>query len=154
MRAGWGQPGWGQGFFWATLLNGLGEALPAERKRARRVAAPAGDAAAREAHIDRVDRQLGENTLFLIVYDALDIWQASWPRRRLLTQALFEVVWATRAFRNIRLEALPPAGSIEDDELRFIELPKLRSGAVRLLWSDTVSLRDVLRSGSRRRRAR
>ncbi len=73
----------------------------------------------------------------LIVYDALDTVANSWPRRRLLTEALLEVVWAMRAYRAIKLKLFLRPDQIEDEGLRFVELPKLRTGAVRLEWAGT-----------------
>jgi hypothetical protein len=51
-----------------------------------------------------------------------------------LTEALLEVVWAMRAYRHIRLKLFLRPDQIEDDALRFVELPKLRTGALRLTW--------------------
>lgn len=125
-------------FFWATVLNGLAESDTPKGKQLEEWLPLAADAAQRDAYIDRVDRNLSSaGRERLIVYDALDTMAGTWPRRRLLTQALFEVVWATRAFRNVRVKLFLRPDQIEDDGLRFIELPKLRGGAVRLLWSDT-----------------
>jgi len=42
-----------------------------------------------------------------------------------------------RAFRCIRVKLFLRPDQIEDDALRFVELPKLRTGAVRLAWSWT-----------------
>jgi hypothetical protein len=61
----------------------------------------------------------------------------SWPRRQLLTQALLEVTWAMRAYRSVRMKLFMRSDQIEDDALQFVELPKLRTGAVRLTWSGT-----------------
>jgi hypothetical protein len=48
-----------------------------------------------------------------------------------------EVVWAMRAYRAIKLKLFLRPDQIDDDSLRFVELPKLRTGAVRLTWSVT-----------------
>jgi hypothetical protein len=74
-----------------------------------------------------------DNTL-LVVYDALDVMATNWPRRRMLTEALLEVVWAMRAYRNLRVKLFIRPDQIDDDALRFVELPKLQTGAVRLTW--------------------
>jgi hypothetical protein len=75
-----------------------------------------------------------ERTL-LVVYDALDVMAISWPRRRMLTEALLEVVWAMRAYRHLRMKLFIRPDQIDDDALRFVELPKLQTGAVRLKWT-------------------
>ncbi len=96
----------------------------------------AGDRRAREQTLNDVERGLrAKNRTLLIVYDALDNIATDWPRRRLLTEALFEVVWAMRAYRAIRLKLFLRPDQIDDEDLRFVELPKLRAGAVNLKWS-------------------
>lgn len=71
----------------------------------------------------------------LVIYDALDTVATTWPRRRLLTQALLEVVWSMRAWRWVRPKLFLRPDQLEDEELRHVELPKLRTGAVRLTWN-------------------
>lgn len=125
-------------FFWATILRALEGAagqrppsLPALLPRAR-------DLDAREAALSEIDQALRTSgKSLLIVYDALDTVATSWPRRRLLTQALLEVVWAMRAYRAVRIKLFLRPDQIEDDALHFVELPKLRTGAVRLTWLGT-----------------
>ena len=122
-------------FFWATILRALTNApekpapgLPAFLSDARNLDT-------REMKLSEADQKLGKSgETLLIVYDALDTVATSWPRRRLLTQALLEVVWAMRAYRSIRLKLFLRPDQLEDDELHFVELPKLRAGAVRLAW--------------------
>lgn len=125
-------------FFWATILRALASiqgqpvpSLPSLMPEAR-------DLDSREAKLEQADEELGkQGKILLIVYDALDTVATSWPRQRLLTQALLEVVWAMRAYRNVRMKLFVRPDQIEDDELHFVELPKLRTGAVRLTWSGT-----------------
>jgi hypothetical protein len=71
----------------------------------------------------------------LVVYDALDTISTSWAGRRLLTEALLEVVWALRGYPEIAPKVFVRPDQIDDSSLRFVELPKLRAGAVRLSWS-------------------
>ena len=123
-------------FFWATILRALDMAaatltltLPAYMTMAR-------DVDEREARLSRTDQTLQKSgRVLLIVYDALDTVATSWPRTRLLTQALLEVVWEMRAYRALRMKLFVRPDQIEDDALQFVELPKLRTGAVRLTWS-------------------
>lgn len=124
-------------FFWATILRALASAqgnllvpgLPMLMAAAR-------DLDAREAKLSQADEALGKKSkVLLIVYDALDTVATTWPRQRLLTQALLEVVWAMRAYRNVRMKLFLRPDQIEDDQLHFVELPKLRTGSVRLTWS-------------------
>jgi hypothetical protein len=124
--------------FWrATILYA---AATAKGETGRRllpsVLAQAEDRALREELLENCERELrAAGRTLLIVYDALDTVASSWPRRRLLTETLLEVVWAMRAYRSIRLKLFLRPDQIDDDALRFVELPKLRAGAVKLEWS-------------------
>lgn len=125
-------------FFWATILRAL-EGAAGKRPPSLPVLLPrARDLDTREAALSEADQALRKDgKILLIVYDALDTVATSWPRRRLLTQALLEVVWAMRAYRAVRVKLFLRPDQIEDDALQFVELPKLRTGAVRLMWSGT-----------------
>jgi hypothetical protein len=123
-------------FFWATILRALAIAPGHPTPSLPGFLSAARDLDSREAKLAEVDQELGKSgKILLIVYDALDTMAMSWPRRRLLTQALLEVVWAMRAYRNVRMKLFLRPDQIEDDDLHFVELPKLRTGAVRLDWS-------------------
>lgn len=126
-------------FFWATILRALKSAAGQQPPSNLPLLLPlARDLDKREAELYEADQALQkEGKSLLIVYDALDTVATSWPRRRLLTQALLEVVWAMRAYRAVRVKLFLRPDQIEDDELHFVELPKLRTGAVRLTWSGT-----------------
>lgn len=90
----------------------------------------------REARLEQYEADLGDTgAVLLVVFDALDTIATSWPRRRLLTEALLQVVWSLRAYRNIKSKLFLRPDQIDDEALRFVELPKLRTGAVRLTWS-------------------
>jgi len=126
-------------FWWATILSAISRQANAEN--AARVKPKDYIDIARiwdqreDFLIEHEQRLQTEDKALLIVYDALDTVARTWPRRRLLTEALLEVVWAMRAYRHIRLKLFLRPDQIEDDALRFVELPKLRTGAVRLKWS-------------------
>lgn len=117
-------------FWWATILGA------AEGVRPKHLLGQAHDPEQREDLLIAHEQRLrAEGKVLLVVYDALDTLARSWPRRRLLTGALLEVVWAMRAYRAIRLKLFLRPDQLEDDALRFVELPKLKAGAVRLEWS-------------------
>jgi hypothetical protein len=93
---------------------------------------------AREEELLRHEERIrAKGHTLLIVYDALDMVASTWPRRRLLTESLLEVVWAMRAYRAVKLKLFLRPDQVDDDTLRFVELPKLRTGAVRLSWTGT-----------------
>jgi hypothetical protein len=125
-------------FFWATILRALASAAGQPTPSLPGLMDAARDLDTREARLSQTDQALQKSgKILLIVYDALDTLATSWPRRRLLTQALLEVVWAMRAYRAVRMKLFLRPDQIEDDALQFVELPKLRTGAVRLTWSGT-----------------
>ena len=123
-------------FFWATILRALASVQGQVVPSLPNLMPDARDLDSREAKLELADEALRkQGKILLVVYDALDTVATSWPRQRLLTQALLEVVWAMRAYRNVRMKLFVRPDQIEDDELHFVELPKLRTGAVRLTWS-------------------
>ncbi|MFO7640323.1 MAG: hypothetical protein R6X17_03385 [Candidatus Competibacteraceae bacterium] len=123
-------------FWWATVLSAAAKASGDETARPKKFLDRARAWEAREQMLHEHEQRLcARETSLLVVYDALDTIARTWPRRRLLTEALLEVVWAMRAYRAIRLKLFIRPDQLEDDALRFVELPKLRDGAVRLKWS-------------------
>ena len=124
-------------FWWATILRA------AERSSTTKITSTWQELIKTSSDFQQKDLLLADyekrlrrsDTTLLIVYDALDVMATDWPRRRLLLEALLEVVWAMRAYRNIRMKLFIRPDQIDDDELRFVELPKLRTGAVRLTWT-------------------
>lgn len=71
----------------------------------------------------------------LITFDALDTIAKTWHRSSRLIDALFEVIWALRVRRSIRTKIFIRPEQLNDNDLRFVELPKLRSGRVELEWN-------------------
>jgi hypothetical protein len=125
-------------FWWATILRAAARDAGEVPPRLADLVQKALNWEEREELLLRNERRLNaEGKQLLVVYDALDMVATSWPRRRLLTEALLDVLWAMRAYRAIRLKLFLRPDQIDDDALRFVELPKLRAGAVRLTWSDT-----------------
>jgi hypothetical protein len=86
--------------------------------------------------LSSLDRQFGvSGRTLLVTFDALDTLSRQWLRSSLLVDALFEVVWALRARRSIRAKVFIRPEQLNDESLRFVELPKLRSGRVELEWN-------------------
>jgi hypothetical protein len=123
-------------FWWATILHALKAPEKPAPAKIKEYLATAKDIQAREKLLatDEAVLLAGGQTL-LVVYDALDTVAIKWPRRRLLTEALLEVAWSMRAYRGIRVKLFLRPDQLDDDALRFVELPKQRSGVVRLEWS-------------------
>lgn len=86
----------------------------------------------------RLDLALKKNgNEVLVTFDALDTISRDWKRSALLLDALFEVIWSLRARHAIRAKVFIRPEQLGDKTLRFIELPKLRSSAVELTWTQT-----------------
>lgn len=134
-----GEPGMDEakGFWWATILRAAALAA-GEKPRLSQLIKAGNDWEVREELISTHESHLREEgKILLVVYDALDTVATDWQRRRLLTEALLEVVWAMRAYRGIKLKLFLRPDQIDDEALRFVEIPKLRTGAVRLEWTGT-----------------
>lgn len=126
----------GSDFWWATVLRSAMRLTSGSSQKLSQVLAAARDWEQREELLSKCESELSkEGKTLLVVYDALDLIATSWPRRRMLTETLLEVVWAMRAYRSIKMKLFLRPDQIDDDALRFVELPKLRTGAVRLSWS-------------------
>jgi hypothetical protein len=71
----------------------------------------------------------------LVTFDALDTLSREWKRSSLLIDGLFEAIWSLRARRSIKAKIFIRPEQLNDETLRFVELPKLRSGRVELDWT-------------------
>lgn len=94
------------------------------------------DPEAFEAKLRSVDQLLdAEDKTCLVIFDALDTLSREWQRLTTLTDALFEAAWSLRARKHIKAKIFIRPDQLNDEGLRFVELPKLRSGRVELDWS-------------------
>jgi len=83
----------------------------------------------------KVDDDLtGRSETLLIVFDALDAISEDWGRLSALIDALMRAVWELRGFDAIRAKLFMRPDQLSELSLRFVELPKLRSGAAKLGW--------------------
>lgn len=71
----------------------------------------------------------------LVLFDALDTLSREWSQLTRLTDALFEACWSLRARRRIKAKVFIRPDQLNDEGLKFVELPKLRSGRVELNWT-------------------
>jgi len=91
-----------------------------------------------EVEMAAIDKRFhSEKKTFLVVFDALDTLAREWRRLTALTDGLFEAAWSLRARMAIRAKIFIRPDQLNDEALRFVELPKLRSGRVELLWGRT-----------------
>ncbi|MBP0715159.1 hypothetical protein ABXK61_17815 [Burkholderia sola] len=89
-----------------------------------------------DRELSRLDRHFASDRKTLIVtFDALDTISTEWKRSRKLLDALFEVIWSLRARRAIRGKVFIRPEQFNDETLRFVELPKLRSMRIELVWT-------------------
>lgn len=122
-------------FWWATILRAADFQVGLHRTFSEKMQS-ASDWEQRDLLLQAVsDRLRSSDQTLLIVYDALDTIATSWNNRRLLTEALLEVVWSTRGYPRIYPKLFLRPDQIDDNSLRFVELPKLRAGAIRLIWN-------------------
>lgn len=125
-------------FWWAAILRACSRQLSSTALTLKDAFKIAHDWEQREALLDKYERDcLIQQKSILVIFDALDTVATTWVRRRALTEALLEVVWALRAYKAIKPKLFLRPDQIDDDALRFVELPKLRTGAVRLTWTGT-----------------
>ena len=89
-----------------------------------------------ESRLRYVDRALeAADKTCLVLFDALDTLSREWAQLTKLTDALFEACWMLRARRRIRAKVFIRPDQLNDEGLKFVELPKLRSGRIELDWS-------------------
>jgi hypothetical protein len=131
-------PAEARAFWWATILRALDRSAGRPPRRLADLVDVAADLEQREALLSSHEAELqSRGCTLLVVYDALDTIASTWPRRLVLTQALLEVVWSMRAWRAVRPKLFLRPDQLDDEGLQFVELPKLRTGAVRLTWYQT-----------------
>lgn len=83
----------------------------------------------------QVDDELSNRgETLLIVFDALDAISEDWVRLSGLIDALMRSIWELRGFNAIRAKLFMRPDQLSELTLRFVELPKLRSGAAKLGW--------------------
>lgn len=70
----------------------------------------------------------------LVIFDALDALSTEWRRLRELLDSLLEAAWEIRGFVGVRAKLFLRPDQVRDVGLRFVELPKLMSGATKLSW--------------------
>ncbi|WP_108260460.1 hypothetical protein [Mangrovicoccus ximenensis] len=80
------------------------------------------------------DELTNRGETLLIVFDALDAISEDWGRLSGLIDALMRSVWELRGFNAIRAKLFMRPDQLSELTLRFVELPKLRSGAAKLGW--------------------
>ncbi|MCW0181490.1 MAG: hypothetical protein OJI70_06920 [Zavarzinia sp.] len=87
-----------------------------------------------DAMVEVDDILTGRGETLLIVFDALDAISEDWGRLSGLIDALMRSVWELRGFNAIRAKLFMRPDQLSELTLRFVELPKLRSGAAKLGW--------------------
>ena len=87
-----------------------------------------------DAMADVDDYLTSRGETLLIVFDALDAISEDWGRLSGLIDALMRSVWELRGFNAIRAKLFMRPDQLSELTLRFVELPKLRSGAAKLRW--------------------
>lgn len=94
---------------------------------------------------DRLDEELrkidarldASGKTCMVIFDALDRLAHEWGAVSKITDALFEACWELRVFKRIKAKIFIRPDQLNNESLKFVELPKIRSGRVELLWSRT-----------------
>lgn len=121
-------------FWWAAVLRALSLDRGEPARPPKDWLAETEQGAADGVFDEAEGRHAANGTRLILLFDAVDTVAVSWPRRRLLTQALLEVLWAMRAWPRLRPKLFIRPDQLEDEGMRFVELSKLRAGAVKLEW--------------------
>ena len=127
----------GFSFWQAVIIRAAKAALrpDEESQTIREVIERYSDPEDAEREIRSLDREFDKNDrMLLVTFDALDTLSRDWFRATRLVDALFEAIWTLRARRSIRAKVFIRPEQLNDESLRFVELPKLRSGRVELEW--------------------
>lgn len=125
------------GLFWQAVIAGAAlKVIEPDQKHTpkemlNRLADPQ-DWADAMAEVD--DKLANQGKTLLIVFDALDAISDDWRRLSGIIDALMASVWSLRGFNAIRAKLFMRADQLSELTLRFVELPKLRSGAAKLGW--------------------
>lgn len=89
-----------------------------------------------DMYLSELDEKLDKSKrTILITFDALDKLSRDWGRSNLLLDSLLEVVWDLRIRKRIRAKIFIRPEQLNDESLKFVEIPKLRSSRVELEWS-------------------
>lgn len=125
--------------FWQALIIRSVEEKISTKKKKRKLADYMSDFSDPEdvdiyfSDIDQV--LLKKKKTILVTFDALDTIAKQWGRSGLLLDALFEVIWSLRSYRFIKAKVFIRPEQLNDETLRFVEMPKLRSSRVELEWN-------------------
>ena len=126
------------GFWQIVILRAALDTIgdPKSLATLKELAAEFDDPEVFEREMRRVDRELfSRGKIALVIFDALDTLAREWQRLTMLTDALFEAAWALRAMRGIKAKIFIRPDQLNEEGLRFVELPKLRNGRVELHWT-------------------
>lgn len=89
-----------------------------------------------DIYLNKLDDKLqAKNIKLVITFDALDKLSKEWSRSTLILDALFEVVWDLRIRKAIKAKIFIRPEQLNDENLKFVEMPKLRSSRVELEWT-------------------
>lgn len=125
--------------FWqAVVIKSAEEALSPEKtvKKLSKYMEKYSDPEETDIYLNKVDKKLDSmGKTLLITFDALDKLSKEWSRSTYILDALFEVVWDLRVRKSIKAKIFIRPEQLNDENLKFIEIPKLRSSRVELEWS-------------------
>lgn len=128
--------------FWqASIIKAIDDSLLKEKKKKSRskisdYISKYSDPEETDLYLSDLDEKLDAlKKTILITFDALDKLSRDWGRSNLLLDSLLEVVWDLRIRKKIRAKIFIRPEQLNDESLKFVEIPKLRSSRVELEWS-------------------
>lgn len=72
----------------------------------------------------------------LVLFDAIDALSTDWDRLRMLVDELLKLAWGLRAIPSVRVKLFLRPDQLDELELGFVELSKMRAKAAELDWSE------------------
>lgn len=79
-----------------------------------------------------------KGTVFLLVFDALDVLGNNWPEIRPLTEGILKLALGMQGYKSMRAKVFMRTDQIKDTALfQFADASKMRAGRVELAWHAT-----------------
>jgi hypothetical protein len=88
-----------------------------------------------EEQCEKIDHELWQKKkTALVIFDAIDALAEDYYRLEKLLDSLLQVTWSIKSYKSIRMKLFLRDDQVSQLRLKFVELPKLISGATRLYW--------------------
>lgn len=119
----------------ATVIHALQEATGHPPERVSVLAARLESAEDWKEELEAGTQRLNGRRL-LVLFDAIDALSTDWGRLRMLVDELLKLAWGLRAIPLVRVKLFLRPDQLDELELGFVELSKMRAKAADLNWSE------------------